>query len=315
MLKWVTKEIGFGRKVMSYTTQVEFAPAYELLASSSIFFKRNLSRHLLYGDQWFKEVELQIGEGFKNEVLAFADPACWSEYMILLTHIRGKKEESPKEFLQWVENIQPGELFELLSPYVLNPIQPHIGALKNQFVDLLHKWNELYFQFFDLSLVEKLKRDSQEKGSLIGKFSSQVVVEQITDLWIGEDVPLEKIVLAPSIHVNPIKIIHKYNGMNIIYYPVDPPIGEGEVPHQLRRITKALHDDNRIRILQLIAQEQRTFTDIVNEIGLSKATVHQHLFVLRSAGLLRFHYYEDIYSINSHVLEKVKGVLEGFIFG
>jgi DNA-binding transcriptional ArsR family regulator len=299
---------------MTYVTQVEFAPAYELLASSSIFFKRNLSRHLLYGDQWFKEVEGRIGEDFKNDVEAFDDPASWSEYMILLTHIRGRQDESPKEFLQWVEGIQPGELFELLSPHVLNPIQPHIGALKNQFVEFLYRWNELYFEFFDTTLVDQLKRDSQEKRLLLGKFSAQEMLEQITDLWIGENVPLDKIVLVPSIHVNPLKIIHKYNGMNIIYYPVDPFVGKNEVPHRLRRITKALHDDNRVRILKLIAQSPRTFTDIVNEIGLSKATVHQHLFVLRSAGLLRFHYYEDIYSIQSHVLEKVNGVLEDFIF-
>jgi DNA-binding transcriptional ArsR family regulator len=299
---------------MTYVTQVEFSPAYELLASSSIFFKRNLSRHLLYGDQWFKEVEGKIGVGFKNDVLAFDDPASWSEYMILLAHIRGGNDESPKEFLQWVEGIQAGELFELLSPYVLNPIQPHIGALKNQFVELLYRWNEVYFGTFDTALMDKLKWDSEVKGLLVGDFSSQEVLEQLTDLWIGEEVALDKIVLVPSIHVNPIKIIHKYKGMNIIYYPVDPPVGEDEVPHRLKRITKALHDDNRVRMLKLIAKSPRTFTDIVNEIGLSKATVHQHLFVLRSAGLLRFHYYEDIYSVQTHVLEKVKGVLEDFIF-
>jgi DNA-binding transcriptional ArsR family regulator len=299
---------------MTYVTQVEFARSYELLASSSIFFKRNLSRHLLYGDQWFKEVEGRIGEDFKNEVEAFEDPASWSEFMILLSHIRGRKDESPKEFLEWVEGIQPGELFELLSPHVLNPIQPHIGALKNQFVEFLHRWNEVYFQSFDTSLVDQLIRDAQEKERLLGKIAAQEVLEKITDLWIEEDVPLDKIVLVPSIHVNPIKIIHKYNRMNIIYYPVDPVVGENEVPHRLRRMTKALNDDNRVKILKLIAQRPRTFTDIVNEIGLSKATVHQHLFVLRSAGLLRFHYYEDIYSIPSQVMEKVKNSLESFIF-
>jgi DNA-binding transcriptional ArsR family regulator len=299
---------------MTYDTEIEFAPSYELLASSSIFFKRNLSRHLLLGDQWFKEVEVRIGEDFKNDVEAFDDQASWSEYMILLNHIRGRKDESPNEFLQWVEGIQPGELFELLSPHVLNPIQPHIGSLKNQFVEFLYRWNELYFDSFDKALLDHLRRDSIEKGQLLGKFSAQEVLEQITDLWIGEDVPLDKIILVPSIHVNPLKIIHKYNGMNIIYYPVDPLVGENEVPYRLRRMTKALHDDNRLKILKLIAQSPRTFTDIVNEIGLSKATVHQHLFVLRSAGLLRFHYYEDIYSIPLHVMDKVKGALEGFIF-
>lgn len=299
---------------MSYGIQVEFAPSYELIASGSIFIKRNLSRHLLFGDQWIKEVESQIGEELKKEILAFADLGTWTEYMILLSHIRANEEDTPEGFLKWVEGIQPGELFELLSPFVLSPIQPHIGESKNQFVDFFYRWNEFYFKNFDSSLLNVLKKDSQEKGLLIGKISSQELVEKVTDIVIGEEVPLDTIVLVPSIHVNPIKIIHKFNKMNIIYYPVDPPIGEGELPYQLRRITKALYDDNRVRMLKLIAKGPRTFTDIVNEIGLSKATVHQHLFTLRSAGLLRFHYYEDIYTINPQVLDKVHDVLETFIF-
>jgi DNA-binding transcriptional ArsR family regulator len=299
---------------MPYGIQVEFAPSYELIASASIFIKRNLSRHLLYGDQWIKEVEAKIGEDFKNDVLAFADPSCWSEYMILLSHIRQSEDKNPKEFLQWVEKIQPGELFELLSPYVLSPIQPHVGALKNQFVELLYRWNELYFESVGPDLINRLKRDSQEKRT-IEEDSAQQVVEQLTNLWIGDEANLDKIVLVPSIHVNPIKFIYKYNRMNIIQYPVDPPVGNFEVPYQLRRITKALNDDNRIRMMKLVADGPRTFTELVKEIGLSKATVHQHLFVLRSAGLLRLHYYEDIYSINPQIHEKVKDVLGSFIFG
>jgi DNA-binding transcriptional ArsR family regulator len=306
---------GSGGKPMPYAIQVEFAPAHELMASASIFTKRNLSRHLLYGDQWIKEVEAKIGENLIQDIASFADPGCWSEYLILLIHLRGEKQKAAKSFLQWVENIQPGELFEMLSPYVLNPIQPQIGALKNQFVDLLYRWNEAYFDSFHSHLIKELSRDAEEKTLLIEKHPSPEIVEHITDLWIGEEAPIDKMILVPSIHVNPIKMIHKYNRMNVIYYPVDPPVGNGEVPYRLRRMTKALNDDNRVRIMKLIAEGPKTFTDLVNEIGLSKATVHQHLFVLRSAGLLRFHYYEDIYSINNHVLDKVKGVLDGFIFG
>lgn len=300
---------------MPYNIQVDFASSYELIASYSIFTKRNLTRHLLYGDQWLKETESLIGESLKNDILTFEDPGCWGEYLMLLVNIRGKENEDPKKFLKWVEGIQPGELFEFLSPHVLNPVQPQIGAMKNQFVNLLYRWNEKYFETIDHTLLDQLKVDFKKKEILKEELSPQEVVEQATDFWIGDEANLDKIILVPSIHVNPIKFIYKYNGMNIINYPVDPPVGEFQVPYRLRRITKALNDDNRVRMIQLVAQGPKTFTDLVNEIGLAKATVHQHLFVLRSAGLLRFHYYEDIYSVNPNVFEKVKSVLEGYTFG
>lgn len=299
---------------MPYKVKFEFAPSHELLASFSIFIKRNLSRHLLCGDQWIKEVESKIGDKFKEQLQAFEDPGCWIEYMVLLAYIRENKKETAKEFLQWVESIQPGELFELLSSYVRGPIQPQIGELKSQFVGLLYKWNELYFEKFNSSLLKLLQEESKVKSALIGKLSSTEVVESVTDLWIEEEANIDKMVLVPSIHVNPIKFIYKYNNLNIIHYPVDPPTGENEVPHRIRRITKALNDDNRVRMLKLIAKEPKTFTDLVNEIGLSKATVHQHLFVLRSAGLLRTHYYHDFYTINPKILDKISNVLSKFIF-
>jgi hypothetical protein len=299
---------------MAYGLQVEFSPSYEMIASGSIFMKRNLSRHLLYGDQWIKEVESKIGEELKSDLLAFEDLATWTEYLLLLAHFRVNLEETQEEFLQWVEGIQAGELFELLAPYSLNPIQPHIGSTKSQFVDLFYRWNDFYFKGFEAELLEVLKRDSVEKGKLSEALSPQEAFERITDIVIEEEAPVDQILLVPSIHVNPIKIIHKYNRLNLIYYPVDPPVKEGEVPHQLRRITKALNDDNRVKMLRLIAQGPRTFTEIVNGIGLSKATVHQHLFTLRSAGLLRFHYYQDTYSINPNLLTKINGILGDFIF-
>lgn len=297
---------------MSYTIKIDFSPSYELISSYSVFTKRNLTRHLLYGEQWIKDTEIQIGEELTKEILAFKEH-CWLEYFTLLVYIWDKKEGEPAEFLKWVKGLQPGELFEYLSPYVLSPLEPHIGAMKDQFVELLTQWNESYFKKFDL--LEVLKKNAVEVRKLSKQFPSVETVDKVTDLWIGYEANLDKMVLVPSIHANPIKFIYKFNGLNIINYPVDPPVGEGELPYKIKRLTKALNDDNRIRILQLVAQGPKTFTDLVNELGLSKATVHQHLYVLRSAGLLRLHYYQEFYTINPEIFEKVKSILVEQVFG
>ena len=55
---------------------------------------------------------------------------------------------------------------------------------------------------------------------------------------------------------------------------------------QLARIGKALSSPQRLEILELLAQGERTGESLSEETGLSVANVSQHLQVLRTACLL-----------------------------
>ncbi len=65
-----------------------------------------------------------------------------------------------------------------------------------------------------------------------------------------------------------------------------PPV-PGTPPPALLRLTHALSDESRLRILRYLAAGERSFTEVVREIGLAKSTVHHHLVALRAAGLVR----------------------------
>lgn len=52
------------------------------------------------------------------------------------------------------------------------------------------------------------------------------------------------------------------------------------------RVFKALSDDTRRRILQLLEEHERSVGEIVDRFPLSQPTISRHLSVLREAGLV-----------------------------
>ena len=55
----------------------------------------------------------------------------------------------------------------------------------------------------------------------------------------------------------------------------------------LSRLTKALADPHRVRLVELLARRGLCVTAAARELGLSQPLVSQHLRVLRQAGLIR----------------------------
>ena len=83
-------------------------------------------------------------------------------------------------------------------------------------------------------------------------------------------------------------------------------------PQHVMKITKALADPTRFRILQAIAHAQeRCCGDLARDVPITQATVSQHLKVLADAGLVeprragQFTYYRlrrDIFNAYQHTL-------------
>jgi len=56
---------------------------------------------------------------------------------------------------------------------------------------------------------------------------------------------------------------------------------------ELLRLTQALGDANRLRLLELLSRRALCVTAAARELGLSQPLVSQHLRVLRQAGLIQ----------------------------
>jgi len=74
----------------------------------------------------------------------------------------------------------------------------------------------------------------------------------------------------------------------LLEYPADVlPPAAGEPPTGLLRLTRALSDPSRLRILRLLVDDRRSFSELVTMTGLAKSTVHHHMVALRAAGLVQ----------------------------
>jgi DNA-binding transcriptional ArsR family regulator len=57
-------------------------------------------------------------------------------------------------------------------------------------------------------------------------------------------------------------------------------------PQRLVKVAAALGDERRLRILRLLRDEPLTATEIADRLGVDRTSLHHHLGILRSAGLL-----------------------------
>ena len=82
---------------------------------------------------------------------------------------------------------------------------------------------------------------------------------------------------------------------------------EMEHAEELLNFFKALADQNRLRIIGILAESPHTVEDIADILGVSSSTASHHLSKLTKAGLIsavpQGHYYQ--YSLNTDVLQEM----------
>jgi DNA-binding transcriptional ArsR family regulator len=128
----------------------------------------------------------------------------------------------------------------------------------------------------------------------------------------------ELVLLVPQYHFRPWNVFQDYRGLRVIQYPADAlPAMPGEPPPGLLRLTRALSDESRLRILRFLAMGSRSFTDVVQFMGLAKSTVHHHMVVLRAAGLVRVHDSGEkattAYSLRPGAVDQVRDMLRAYL--
>lgn len=84
---------------------------------------------------------------------------------------------------------------------------------------------------------------------------------------------------------------------------------------QIVQILKALGDDNRLKILIMLSRRRICAKGIARHLGISEATVSQHIKVLKEAGIIsgeKVGYYVH-YDVNNAVLQEVERFIAGIM--
>jgi DNA-binding transcriptional ArsR family regulator len=276
----------------TYRVEVDWAPAYELLVSLKAYVSRPEQKILELGAGWARGVRQQLQPELAAD-LAAAD-ALTDVHVpdLLVRQCPGDRDVAG--YLHWLGALPLGELYERLAPYALEgraPLPRDLDAVRDRYVRVLEAWDEQYFQLVDPAVLRGLAADAASRQALMGTTAPEALVEAATCgvHFMPQQGP-ELVLLVPQFHYRPWSVFQDYRGMRVIQYPADAlPAIPGEPPPGLLRLTRALSDESRLRILRFLATGPRTFTDVVQFMDLAKSTVHHHMVVLRAAGLVRVH--------------------------
>jgi DNA-binding transcriptional ArsR family regulator len=123
-------------------------------------------------------------------------------------------------------------------------------------------------------------------------------------------------VLVPSFLGRPWNEAPSHQDVKLILYPVaDESVtpDRSTPPAQLVRLYQALADERRLRILKLLKTRSYSLQEMSDEFGVAKSTMHHHLGLLRTAGLVRIRDEEKQYSLRPEMLSRVSALLEAFL--
>ena len=302
---------------------VDWAPAYELLISLSSFVSFRLHALLELGPTWVRDVQSRLPPDLAARLARKSVAASFKhqhDVLTLLVRSCPGGRDAPA-FLDWFARLTPGTAYEALCPLLpeSGPQLPRdFSSWRDRILELLSAWNAAYFQHLDPEILRGLQAHAAALSARAGSEPASRLVEAVTNGILMEPSPdLRTITLVPQYHQRPYNHDAAGLGGPIILYPADVlPVPADVPPPGLVRLTRALSDDSRLRILRFLADGPCTLTEVARFIGLSQPTVHHHLIQLRAAGLVRVHFVmasPSRYSLRPHALEQLSGQLGAYL--
>ncbi|MBV9135236.1 MAG: winged helix-turn-helix transcriptional regulator [Chloroflexi bacterium] len=302
---------------------VDWAPAYELVLSVGCFVTFAKHRLLELGEAWVTHVRERLPAGMAARLSrqSAALSLKHKEDQLLLLLVRAcpvSREVNP--FLDWLASLSAGDAYEVLAPYLpdAGPRLPRdFLSWRDRVVNVLHVWDDTYFSTVDPAILKGLAENAVELRQRLDA-SPQALIEEMTNGILVEagEAPLN-VTLIPQYHERPYNTDVPEQGGVIILYPADICLPtDDQPPSRLLRLTHALSDESRLRILRFVADGPRTLTEVARFIGLSQPTVHHHLVQLRAAGLVRVHFVANApsrYSLRPHALDQLSDQLGRYL--
>ena len=129
--------------------------------------------------------------------------------------------------------------------------------------------------------------------------------------------PYSRYIFAPSLDLGPYVSCADVGSVHGYFYPCEPEFTEAreeEENRRLARIHKALADEQRLKILQLLRERELYAQEIVERTGLHQSVVSRHLAFMKAVGLVDWRRQNNMkfYSLNPSIREQLARTLELF---
>ncbi len=299
---------------------VDWAPAYELLLSFVTFVE--CDKHCMeeLGPDWLSNARRKLPAGHQISKVHFNVK---QDDQLLARLIRGcPTDRGASEWLDWLGQLTPGLAYETLArvmPETEDPQLPRdFTEWRDRMLALLRPWHDYVFTTFDPEILEGLRAESDALCARLCSLPPRELVEEVTNgIWVEPEATIRRVVLVPQFHQRPYNDDCAINGGILLCYPADSVARQADGPPLgLLRLTRALSDESRLRILRFLTQGSKSLTEVARFAGLSQPTVHHHLARLRAAGLVRVHVTDDHarrYSLRTYAFDQLTSQLAQYM--
>ncbi len=162
--------------------------------------------------------------------------------------------------------------------------------LKAELIEVLELWADRVWKSESLTIMPILERDAAAKRELLETLPlDRFITTSTNGVEFSPRPGIEWIVLTPSFVNRPLVTYNEFGDTLLIAYPVADESVTAETdapPSRLVRLSKALGDEKRLRILRALTDGEKGLMELAEMFGVAKTTMHHHLIVLRSAGLI-----------------------------
>jgi DNA-binding transcriptional ArsR family regulator len=157
--------------------------------------------------------------------------------------------------------------------------------------DGLRGWYDGGFRAMEPEIAAEQERSASVARDLVARRDLDAVLEQLAPtITFTREVGQEEVVLSPSVIVRPGWALSDYGPTLVIAYPIAEASDASDGQHsadQLVRLAKAMGDELRLRALRELRAGPMSATELSRRLGVPRTTIHHHLSILVSAGLLR----------------------------
>ncbi|MFB5675721.1 ArsR family transcriptional regulator [Paenibacillus terreus] len=303
---------------MSYEVKIDASPIYELLGSFMVYVTKKWVRDLDVGTAWIEQVDNKLSSDAKQAIDTARDLP-FNDYDVLYAWAFTRPGfDEIADFLAYLESSDDQLLFERVFHHLPFLTPEESVRIRRTYTPLLRAWDKEYFRQQEGELRAIAFEDAEEKKMLLGKMDPDALVEYATSgLVVPPLQDLDTVVLFPSAHNRPINTYCFYSRMLLIQYPVDiPEENEDEPPTILLRLTRAVADPQRLRLLRYFAGEPKSLSDMRRDLKQADEELMSDLMILRVAGLLRIHigrYGKEKFSIRPEGTSDLQMFLESYV--
>ena len=251
------------------------------------------------------EVKLHLVQFYSRDTRRQTPPAT----------IRAAVAGDPEAVTEFLRTSHPE--WEPWTAYLRSILDADADWLKDELAAVLEAWADRVWKPESLTIVPILERDASAKQELQREMPLDRFVTTATNgVEFAPRPGIERLVLIPSFVQRPLVSHLEVGEVMIIVFPVADESVSAETdapPLRLVRLSKALGDEKRLRILRALAEGEKTLMELAEAFGVAKTTMHHHMIVLRSAGLVSVGVGSKRYRLRHETVPDLGALLSGYL--